>query len=300
LWGATALVDRSFSIGDSWTIAGECSACTGARTITILEPRTDSPSGTAFVAIYESSTPYPPVLSASTTTIHMGQEAFPLLVQAGNFTFTRSAYRAGAEAVHFTHEATTYPPLFDLIAWEGLPPEGDPIAGVPTLRDAIESTGAPRGLESGGVTRIRFMTGGGWTSVLGTRVVETDEPEWHVVAGSADRAYETQYVHTSTRVLGLPVWLETGWTRREMPAEALQSCLPAVLPELWEQARFATEAGLVEKIEALSWEFACGLEHLHVFGPARGEPIILGARLAESVTVSSRTLTLVSQLYHPE
>ena len=153
--GATYLQGRSFSIGDSWNLTGECSECTWRR-VTIESPNERSPMGTDFVAHIRGDY----IDTAFKGRIHMsGNQAFPLLVEWAVWGTTTRLLNMTPGSIPILPPTPPEDPSYSarlpaLPFQNGRPVEGTPLPGWPSWSDARNATGPEEATTTSGAQLI--------------------------------------------------------------------------------------------------------------------------------------------------
>lgn len=243
--GATYLQGRTFQIGDSWLLPGDCSECSWRR-VTIESPNANSPDGTAFVANIRGDY----METAYKGRIHMSTSApFPLLVEwASRGASSRLASITQGTTPILSPTPPDGPaylpsPLPILPFEDGRPVEGMPIPGWRSWSDARNASQSP---EAGGEPNARFAS----VSYPSPTRTYIDIPTPNILVltdyvvearfalpGAEDRL--TKYRATTATVAGEETpYLQQGRTETLLTPTNLSLCPEQSVP-IWDSARLA-------------------------------------------------------------
>lgn len=241
--GVTFLQGRTFQIGDSWTIPGEC-FCTW-RNVTIGGPRANSPAGTDYVAHIRGD--YSPNFFIGR--IHMAQASpWPLMAEwtAQQTTMTLLNLTRGSDAIEVPTppEIATYTPLLAPLPFvDGRPVEGTPLPGWPSWSDTRNLTGPdPADTTPGAQFLTLMMPASEFTIPLGPtggKVVSAIFESRFALPNGTDQT--TSYGYMTAHALGItsPAVLTPAAVPAFRPGSPLGTCVERSVP-IWEGVREAT------------------------------------------------------------
>lgn len=260
-YGATMLQGRTFSIGDSWTVEGHCSACNGTVRFTIEPPTANSPAEVDYVVNITgrwkgiTQNHFPRGL------VHMAADSpYPILYEENSYRGTVSlrSITPGDNPIVVTSPPslkTFEPPLTQVPFVDGRPLEGTPTPGEPAWSEARNATG-PDILDrdsSSVLLRVSYSRADS-RAADGTPAYLTTFAYFTTFARPGNNDTKTTYDATQSPALA-PTGLDPRrWrvTETDQPSSALGTCV-TVSPVLWEAVRYALDLGLLT--DFTGWQF---------------------------------------------
>lgn len=247
--GATYLQGRSFGVGDSWELTGECAECTWRR-VTIEAPNARSPEGTDFVANIRGDY----VATAFRGRIHMTTSSpFPLLVEGAPWqgpddTLRLLSMSPGATPIlsPIPPEDPVYVPLIQPLPFEdGRPVEGTPISGWPSWSDARNASGPDEAGTTPGAQLIHVYYQAGLYNQLDL-LYPVDYPRFalvrwptiearYAIPGEPDNVTTYHAFSASAASVPTPI-IYSSATRTTAPASTIQACAQLSVP-MWDTVR---------------------------------------------------------------
>ena len=327
VWGATLVHGRNVTVGDAWTVQGECRPCVAPVSVRVDPPAANSPPGTTLVLNLSS-----PYHANRTDRLHLGPDhAFPLLAEVHDLRGILTQIRlvghapgAGAPvAAPATPAAPSYPSALPAPVpfQQGRPVEGVPIRDYPSVAEA-RAAGGPDPLDLDPaltlVSLSQHVTPRGarvWTDVVPTERTVLVEA---LFAKDGQDDVGVRYQRDDVYPLGQAVLGPGPWQTFNVTGSSRWHVDPSIgcaaqSPPLWDVVRHGESLGFLNDVRGFWWfrtwsEAGCEGWQLDVVGPVHafeGETPVGVGRVgtgpghAESIRYDLQTGLLVAALVWP-